>query len=106
MVAVPHSAAPPPAAVGAHRLRAGARRGRGEQLCAAVATWPATCPTTPKVQGPGGLWGGDVTDPPWGGSNRMMEVFRSWGGCLDTLIITFRNLRGFDREVMSEVDRE
>jgi hypothetical protein len=54
------------------------------------------------------------TDPPWGGSNRMRGVFRSWGGCLDTLIITslhlltwsLRDLRGFDREVMSEVDRE
>eukprot|EP00966_Prymnesium_polylepis_P135660 3135971-Prymnesium_polylepis.1 len=31
---------------------------------------------------------GGVTDPPWGGLIRMMGVFRSWGGCLDTLIIT------------------
>ena len=41
----------------------------------------------------------------------MRGVFRSWGGCLDTLINhlliwSLRDLRGFDREVMSEVDRE
>jgi hypothetical protein len=42
----------------------------------------------------------------------MRGGFRSWGGCLDTLITTYslgwslRDLRGFDREVMSEVDRE
>eukprot|EP00966_Prymnesium_polylepis_P110112 2547911-Prymnesium_polylepis.1 len=43
----------------------------------------------------------------------MMGIFRSCGGCLDTLIITYslgvcslRDLRGFDREVMSEVGRE
>eukprot|EP00966_Prymnesium_polylepis_P010179 234609-Prymnesium_polylepis.1 len=39
-----------------------------------------------------------------------MGGVRSWGGCLDPLIITYslgiRDLRGFDREVMSEVDRE
>eukprot|EP00966_Prymnesium_polylepis_P120361 2781348-Prymnesium_polylepis.1 len=33
--------------------------------------------------------GGDVTDPPWGGLNRIMGVLRSWGGCLDTLITTY-----------------
>jgi hypothetical protein len=60
--------------------------------------------------------GSDVTDPPWGGSNRMMGVFRSWGGWLDTLIITYSlglSVRDFaclrairSREVMPEVDRE
>eukprot|EP00966_Prymnesium_polylepis_P119844 2769479-Prymnesium_polylepis.3 len=34
--------------------------------------------------------GGDVTDPPWGDLIRMRGIFRSWGGCLDTLIITYR----------------
>eukprot|EP00966_Prymnesium_polylepis_P310802 7180942-Prymnesium_polylepis.1 len=49
---------------------------------------------------------------PWGGSNRMRGVFRKAGEAVSRLsnhhllTLSLRDLRGFDCEVMSEVDRE
>eukprot|EP00966_Prymnesium_polylepis_P263715 6092171-Prymnesium_polylepis.1 len=52
---------------------------------------PHSTPSSTSYRARGVMWtkGDDVTDPPWGGSNRMMGVFRSWGACLDTLVTTY-----------------
>eukprot|EP00966_Prymnesium_polylepis_P131620 3044161-Prymnesium_polylepis.1 len=67
-------------------------------------------PSTATGAAPVFQQGGDVTDPPWGGRNRPEGGVQKLGRLSDplsslTALLTcsLRDLRGFDREVMSHV---